>query len=425
MLFLSASKLSAQGPALDSNFNNPERATRIDVVAGFNENACLDNEIVVALQGQGPGMLRALNYRNGNWVQRTIAELPVSAESIDIGSIKPGKNSIVAGLSQPYPGSAGSVRVFTYNRVAGVWDQEALGPDIQGNVEAIAIGDVDRDGQAEVIAGIEGGQYETRVRAYRYNTNLQSWSYEPISALSYQQEVQYVDVVDLYGTGQPVVLILTSNWNFSPARSELRAFMKIGGVWNSELLAANIGGYTRAERFAAVNLDSDRELEIVVGMHGGYIGGPGALYMVDFNGTSWVPGLMNGNLGVLDGLGTGNLSGNATPDLIVGTDRNVLLYSRIGGVWAPSVLQQPINATISWDADIGTIGGLGTIGIAALDNRLMMYRKVAGAYSAASTVNFPRLIDSAQIGDVDQLSFPCRSKNTEFLSDRLNVLYDR
>ncbi|MBN8551162.1 MAG: hypothetical protein J0M12_17745, partial [Deltaproteobacteria bacterium] len=204
---------------------------------------CPDNEVVVSLQGQGPGGLRALNYRNGSWVERTIADLPVRAESIDIGSIKPGKNSLVAGLSAPYPGSPGSVRIFTYNKNSALWDQEALGPDILGNVEAIAIGDVDRDGQAEVIAGIEGWQWETRVRAYRYNRTNQSWSYEAISPPSYQNEVQYVDVVNLYGDGQPYVLILTSNWHFTPALSELRAYKRVNGVWTSELLAANIGGF--------------------------------------------------------------------------------------------------------------------------------------------------------------------------------------
>ncbi len=366
---------------------------------------CTDNEVVVASQHGGPGVLTTLNRRNGAWAERIVSNVPVRIESIDIGKIKGNVNSIVAGLEHSYPGSTGAVRVYSYNLAQQNWGEESLGAGITNNIEAIAAQDLDGDGKAEIIAGLEGSAYESRIRVYHYN---QGWTEELPAPLNYQHDIQYVSVVDLYGNGQKWIVALVGDWTVGPSYMELRAFRKVGATWTSQLLASNVANFPRAERFLAANLDSDPEAEILVGMWDGSTMYGGGLYMLDFDGSAWQTIAMN-PLGVIDGLGIGNFSSTATKDVLVGTWRNVVLYTRPGGAWIPQTVIPNTGAYMTWDADFGFLRELGNIGLVALDQRLQMLRYINGTIDVSTIKTFPYRIDSVQVGDVDGLASSCEA----------------
>jgi hypothetical protein len=306
------------------------------------------------------------------------------------------------------------VRVFTYNQQGQAWDEEGLGLGIANNVEALTAGDLDGDGKAEIVAGLEGVTNETRVRMFRYNNG---WSEEAISPPSYQPDVQYVSVSDLYGNGERSVIVLAAFPPLGAGSMELRAFRKRSGIWSSELIASNVGGFSRAERFVAANLDSDPELEIVIGMWSGGGYSAGGLYMLDYDGTTWQSVPMNTTLGVIDGIGVGKYSSQSVSDLLIGTWRQVLLYSRTQGAWTPQIVIPSIAAFMTWDADFGTLRELGNVGLVALDNRLIMLRRNSDGSSTPTLIKaMPSRIDSVQVGDVDGLSNPCEVSDSALLT---------
>ncbi len=366
------------------------------------------------MQSGGVGTLRTLNITGGALTTRMIADIPVRIESIDIGDIYVGQKSIAAGLARHYEGTSGAVRVFTYDNLAENWSEESFGQSIVNNVEAIAIGDADNDGNADVIAGLEG-YYPGEIRLRSYTRGVAGWNEELISNPEYQGDVQMIQIADLYATGQNSVVVAVANTGLNRSASmEIRAFTKSLTGWNSELIATNIGGQLRAERMLLANLDSDPELEIVVGAWNGYNPQIGSLFALDHSITGWQLSTIGASIGAVDGLGVGPLTGPNQQDLIVSTRSNVLLYRRDGSTWTQQLLSYHPYASFIWDADMGNYDNDGVLGgIAAVDSELVRIKPISGGgFQTSIIATMPRLIDSAQVADVDQRTFTCPSEST-------------
>lgn len=373
---------------------------------------CHDNEIVVALQAGHPGTIRAYNLRQRAIFERAIATLPVRVESLDIGRVYGnGLNSVVAGLAQSYAGSPGAVRVYTYNSSTTQWSEEALGQGIINNVEALAVGDGNNDGKEDIVIGLEGRQdmQSSRVVLFTYDNG---WSSEIVSPPSWQRDVQYVEVTDLEGDGQNEVVVLAANWSILPPMPlmEIVVFKRIAGQWVPNQIAQNVGAYTRAERMSIANVDQDLEKEIFFGMWSGSSYADGKLYMLDRVGSAWNAIEMTSHVGVVDGLGIGDLTGDGRNDVIFSGFNTLYLLERTQTGWAQRTLNDHSSAFLFWDADMGDADNDGRLdGISAADAELMLTRRMQdGSLETHRLTTAPTLIDSAQIADADNQVVDCR-----------------
>lgn len=390
---------------------------------------CRDNEIIVAMQEGGDGpRIRTLSILNRSIQERPVADIPVRVESIDIGDVYGnGKNSIVAGLFQTYTGSPGAVRVYTYDEEIQTWEEEALGSDILNNVEAIEIGDANNDGVEDIVIGLEYNRdvSSSRIRLYSYMDG--AWVTENVSDPSWQRHVQHIEVADVDSDGQNEIVALTSNSYFALQfpMVQVMIFKKTAGVWGAtQIFEAGVindqgflDRFVLSERLAVADLNNDRDLEIIFGVSAGQTGWPGSLYVLDKMGEDWVPTTIADVSGLIDSIDVGDINENGRVDIMYSGGGNLnLLENNISG-WEHHSLGSYAPVFI-YDSGIGDQNNDGRLdAVSAIGSSLMqVVRMSGGEYEMSDLFTFDAMIDSAQIGDADNITIDDTPEIFTFLS---------
>jgi hypothetical protein len=392
---------------------------------------CTADEVVVALQEGGAASdarLRAYSLRNRSMQERAIAYLPVRIESIDIGDVYgDGDNSVVAGLFQTYTGSTGAVRVYTYADDLETWTEQSLGQDILNNVETLDIGDANNDGKNDIVIGLEFNRSTNAPRIQLFSFLNGAWTSEAVSVPSWQKHIQHVKVADLDRDGQNEIVALISNVHVAPIQFplvEVDVFRKIDGEWvRDEIYRSNDQDYMSSDRLVAANLDADSELEV---LFGGW-GGVNALYKLERVAGDegevgeWESDILMNVPGIIDGLETGDITDDGEIDIFFSSQNRLYVLEQDEdneGGWDSQLLGTFTDAFRIWDTDVGDVNDTpSTIeGIAAADSELLLTTLLDdGTFDTSVLTDTGIAIDSAQIGDADNITVDLSPEIFEFL----------
>lgn len=391
---------------------------------------CTDNEIAVALQeGETNSRLRYYKIQNRAMLEEAIADLPVRVESIDIGDVyESGYSSVVAGLFQTYPGSLGAVRVYTRHAESETWVEDVLGSDILNNVETVEIGDANNDGKNDIVIGTEYNRDTTSSRIKIFSHTGSGWVTEDVSPASWQRHVQHVEVKDIDADGENEIIALTSNSYFALQfpMVQIVIFKKIDDVWTmNQIYEAGVLNeegflteFVLSERLAVTNLDSDPDLEIIFGVVRGQTGSPGFLYRLDRVTNYWLPTVITNVSGLVDGLDVGDITGDGEADILFSTGMNLRILERADSGWVENSSEIGNPYAFIYDAAVGDQNNDDeNDGVfAAGSNLYQIFRTDEGIFETSSLVNTGVMIDSAQIGDVDNIVYDSSPEIFEFLS---------
>jgi len=134
----------------------------IEGVAIGDANNDGQNEIVIGFQYWGGDLSNETRmYKNttGKWVETNISSADVDVNSIAIGDAdNDGQNEVVVG-SSPY---SSNMSLRMYKNRSGGWRETNI-TVINENALGVAIGDANNDGRNEVVVGFSNGQYEVRM----------------------------------------------------------------------------------------------------------------------------------------------------------------------------------------------------------------------------------------------------------------------
>ncbi|UCE36259.1 MAG: hypothetical protein JSW00_12060 [Thermoplasmata archaeon] len=207
------------------------------------------NEVVVGLVPGGAEELWAYKKDGGTWQKEGIDNQGVNVNSVAIGDAdNDGKNEIIAGMDVV------GDEVMSYEK-DGSWSSDHAIP-IGYNVYSVAIGDADNDGNNEIVLGLDSAATNFNIRAYE---NVSSaWEVDNISTALVN--VNSVAIGDADNDGNNDVVV-----GLDSTAGEVRVFRKLGGSWGIHpVLLPDVD--TDVNSVAVGDVDNDASNEILIGM---------------------------------------------------------------------------------------------------------------------------------------------------------------
>lgn len=205
-----------EGINFDSNINS--------VAIGDADNDG-KNEIVIGADS-ATNEVRVYEKVGLNWVQQHTIDVPTHVYSVAIGDAdNDSNNEIVIGLDSAAP----NFHVRAYENVSSVWEVDNIST-VPTNVNSVAIGDADNDGSNDVVIGLDSTANEVRV----FRKQGGSWGMHPVFVPDVDTDVNSVAVGDVDNDASNEILIGMSSTN-----DEVRLFGydSVGGSWLEEIIA--------------------------------------------------------------------------------------------------------------------------------------------------------------------------------------------
>jgi len=267
-----------------------------------------ENELVVGTASSGINQIMYYKYVDGVWTEQNIASTNGLVHALTIGDVDNDMlNEVLVGIS--LQSTEFELKYYKYNQ--GAWTEYNIAnPDV--TVFAVAVGDVDNDGNNEVAMGLFGGpgpDYE--LRYYEYNAGL--WTEHLLDfALG---ECDGIEIADIDHDGNNEVVYLGGStpsmcyykfeedvwikflipntrvgwemdtgdvdndglveiaWgNYAELENEVRVYKYIAGEWNEFNVSDVPGGYTDGALGTGVyhvaigDVDNDGLNELAIGL---------------------------------------------------------------------------------------------------------------------------------------------------------------
>lgn len=169
------------------------------IAVGDADNDGDDDIVMWTLGDEGyPNVLNFYYKEGGLWLNKTInGSTMLNVESIKIGDAdNDGRNEVIVGAGTMFQSSDyARLQVYEYS---GAWSMAAdVNVSGENAVSALAIGDLDGDGENEILAGTEDGEGNPPLGGYDFTGEI--WLYEWDGGLSGTliNETSSVSVLDL------------------------------------------------------------------------------------------------------------------------------------------------------------------------------------------------------------------------------------
>jgi hypothetical protein len=273
----------------------------------------------------------------GDWMERIIANPSENVNSIAIGDAdNDGNNDVVIGMSA----TTNELRIYT--KVGDTWMEEVI-DDFSVGVLAIAIGDADNDGFNEIIAGLE------------------------------------------------------------PGPAELYVYEKDDGVWGSNVIA-NLGISINA--VAIGDVDNDGKNEVVTGEDSATNG----VRIYEGGGASWINEHTIDPPAQVNSVAIGDADNDMNNEIVMGLnsaapDFHVRAYENVSGVWEiDNISTMPTDVLSVAIGDADNDGNNDVVaGLASTTSEVRVFRKQGGSWGMLPVFipDLPTDVNSVTIGDVD------------------------
>ncbi|UCG70747.1 MAG: hypothetical protein JSV09_07020 [Thermoplasmata archaeon] len=220
--------------------------------------------IAVFLVGLFMGIVNiSLNAKadaQGDWIEEIIRDVPTSVRALDLGDVDlDGENEVVVGLGNT------TYEVRMYEKENGIW-KETLIADTPVGVSNLVVGDADNDGACEIVCTLASPTNQARM--YEYVSG--SWMEEIITSAPVQIYSMALGDADNDGFNE-VVIGLANTTN------DVRAYQR-SGVWIEENITDV--NYDVAQ-VAIGDADNDGKNEVVIGLDGNFPLPPSPVYITN------------------------------------------------------------------------------------------------------------------------------------------------
>ncbi len=223
---------------------------------------------------------------------------------------------------------------------SGDWQRYSVDERPPMDVIALAVGDVDNDGDNEVVAGGTGSGLRI------YDGAKCSWNSEEIVA---GLKINSVTVSDADNDGEQEVVCGTAD-----KRVILYQFTR--NEWIEHIVDANAGKAVLS--VACGDADNDSYIEIVAGTEGKKV------YIYEGSGDSWTKTLVDGNaVNDVMAVAVGDADGDGQMEIVCGTmGKRVYVYEKNGESWERSEVDRKVGSAVR-SIDIGDCDGDGAMEI--------------------------------------------------------------
>lgn len=328
------------------------------------------------------------NVQGANdWIERIIADPSIDVNSIAIGDAdNNGNNDVVIGMSL----TNDELRIYT--KKDDTWIEEVI-DDYSAGVYAVAIGDADNDGFNEVVAGLETAPNELIV----YKKDDGVWNSDAIANPSIDVNTLAIGDVDNDGKNEVVIgMDSTSN--------EIRAFEYNGAVW---LPDHTIDVPATVNTIAIGDADNDMNNELVIGMNSAAPDFEVRAY--DYVAPNWVVDNISSAPTDVLSVTIGDGDNDGSNEVVVGmkeTPNEIRLYEKNGG-WTEMFAPVPnvnadVNSVAIGDVDNDAKNEI-LAGLATTNGEIIAfeYNWVIADWTSEIIADTPASVTSVAIGDAD------------------------
>lgn len=281
----------------------------------------------------------------GDWIEEIIRDVPTSVRGVAIGDVDlDGEKEVVIGMWDT------TYEIRMYKKENGLW-KETLIADTVASVSNLVVGDADNDGLDEIVCTLTSPT--NQVKMYEYTNG--NWVEQNITTTPTQIYALALGDADNDG-GNEVVIGLANTTN------DVRAYQKSGALWYEQNIT---DVYHDVARVAIGDADNDGSNEVVIGLTGNYPLFPFPVYITnelrsyEWNGTGWPEENITdtGNRDV-NSIFIGDYDEDGKNEVCIGeasiwvSGTYVNTYEKKGGSW---VLELPLYApsTYSWVGGVG------------------------------------------------------------------------
>jgi hypothetical protein len=329
------------------------------------------------------GFVGEVEAKPDDWIEGIIANSLVTVNAVAMGDVdNDGNNEIVIGMKLT------TNELRAYRNIDGMWVEEIIGDVGNINVRSLAIGDADNDGFNDVIIGLETAANEVLI----YKKDGGTWWKNSIANPG--ANVQSVSIGDADNDGNNEVVI-----GMDSASNQVRAYEFDGVNWVEDFIA---DVPVTALSLAIGDADNDGNNEVVVGLENttnevrAYENVTGV--WVEENITDIFP-----NAHVLS-VAIGDADNDDNNEVVIGLESTfdevrMLKYS---GTWVPeSIANVPsdVNSVKIGDADNDDKNEV-VIGMTNTTGEVRIYKK-DGTWSGTQIADVPADVWSVAIGDAD------------------------
>jgi len=194
--------------------------------------------------------LRIYDNKSGGWVETNISDEPTGVYSVAIGDANnDGQNEIVVGLSST------NNKIRMYNFTGGVWVETNIS-NISGQATGcyVAIGDVNNDNLNEIAIGLSSSGMSNEVRMYQNVSG--GWNETNISDID--GYIQAIAIGDANNDGSKEIVVGGSTLN-----GGVLMYNRTGGSWVQTIINSTV---TTINSVFIGDADNDSQNEVLVGM---------------------------------------------------------------------------------------------------------------------------------------------------------------
>jgi hypothetical protein len=225
-----------------------------------------DNELAIGLEDHGTTDhgLRYYEYNASRWDEYRIADYDSNVEVVEIGDVdNDGLNELLVGITpdESTPQNVSAIRYYEYN--SGSWDEFSIAEfqDMYIGMRSLKIGDINNDGDNEVVAGIGGLAGQVAVHYYQYEAGNWIEHSLPLGVLGSIQALEIGDVDD-DGDNEVVIGLIPYVPGQTTPAAQLLYFKHIGGIWQLHMISA---GCVFVSDIVIGDIDNDGVTEVAMG----------------------------------------------------------------------------------------------------------------------------------------------------------------
>jgi len=403
-----------QHPAIDitADLNNAN-----SVILGDLDKDC-DLDIVVGFADlTGEGEVKAYqNNGDGTYTQQDICSDLSNVYAVAIADLdKDGDLDIIAGFDSSVTG--GEVKTFQNDGTPfdGIWTSQDISPDIN-TVRCIAVGDLDKDGLLDVVAGFEELAVNN-IKAFKNDGTpfIDVWIPQDVNSSNVVFS-RTISLGDLDKDGDLDMIVAGNDADGGSPDTRIDAYANDGTPFNSVWTSQSIfvSTETNSSKVILGDLDKDGDLDIVAGFGNGITGSE--LKALENDGTpfvdSWTSSDIGSTLNSVMSLAIGDMDNDGDFDVVAGFNNpisggEVKEFINDGtpfnGVWLSQDVSSNLNTALSLAlADIDRDGDLDVgVGFASdVVNEVKLFKNGGGQFALPTTDTAPSLLVQGNTDDV-------------------------
>jgi hypothetical protein len=351
-------------------------------VLRYNNSAGLNpNTNVSAVNGTTPFYVKYASQPYQNFIETNISDGPTRVYSVVIGDAnRDGQNELVVGIE------SGTNELRMYENKTGTWVETNIN-DEPVTANSVAIGDANNDGKNDVVIGMWSTNNETRM----YENKSGGWVETNISDVS--DPIYSLKIGDANNDGQQEVVIGLGP--MTTGQNGTRMYENKSGGW----VETNISDpkYT-INSLAIGDANNDLKNDVVIG---GTFANETRMY--ENKSGTWVETNISDLPGNVNSVAIGDANNDGQNEVVIGGTfaNGIRMYENKSGGW----IETNVSGTSSLSVAIGDVNNDGknevVIGMSSTTNELRMYENKSGGWVETNISDVPASVDSIAIGDVN------------------------